>query len=165
MRLIEYIEGSGESLQHWINEVKRREYSPGKNIAPHDIMVHEYTTGMTRQSAARKLGFNLIAAKKVEVMNGIDAARNILNRCFFDEKKCALGIKALDNYKKEWDERLCCWRSQPLHNWASHGADGFRTLATGLSFVTNSRSLLDEQKEVQQQQQYIQNRFGRISNF
>jgi hypothetical protein len=40
---------------------------------------------------------------------------------WFDEHKCEKGIKALENYKKEWDERHGCWRSHPLHNWASHG--------------------------------------------
>jgi hypothetical protein len=33
------------------------------------------------------------------------------------------------------DDRNGCWSSRPLHNWASHGADAFRTLATGLNLV------------------------------
>lgn len=39
---------------------------------------------------------------------------------------------ALENYKKEWNERLGCWDSKPLHNFASHGADAFRILAITL---------------------------------
>lgn len=34
-----------------------------------------------------------------------------------------LGIKALENYKKEWNDLHGCWSSHPLHNFASHGAD------------------------------------------
>jgi len=135
IRVIDYIEGSGESLTYWLGIVKSKPYVYEKHLAPHDIMVHEYTSGMTRQASARKLGINLIPVPKVDVIPGIDTVRNVLSRCFFDENKCEKGLKALDNYKKEWDERGACWRSQPYHNWASHGADAFRTLATGLVLI------------------------------
>lgn len=55
-----------------------------------------------------------------------------LDRCWFDEVKCSIGIRALENYKKEWNDRHGCWSSQPLHNFASHGADAFRMLAVGI---------------------------------
>ena len=140
IRLIEYIEGSGESLAHWLGVVKSRAYAYEKHLAPHDVMAHEYSSGMTRQASARKMGINLIPVPKVAVIPGIDQVRNILNRCWFDERKCAQGIKCLENYKKEWNDRAGCWSSQPLHNWASHGADAFRTLATGLHIVTGPKS-------------------------
>jgi hypothetical protein len=143
IRILEYIEGSGESLAHWLSVLKSKEYNYEKHLAPHDIMVHEYSSGMTRQASARKLGMNLVPVQKLEIIPGIDQVRSLLNRCWFDEKKCAKGIKALDNYKKDWDERNATWRSQPLHNWASHGSDAFRTLAVGLSLCepkTNTAS-------------------------
>ena len=62
-------------------------------------------------------------------------------RCWFDERKCAQGIKSLENYKKEWDDRYGCWASHPLHNWASHGSDAFRTLAAGLILITGSAKI------------------------
>jgi hypothetical protein len=135
IHLIDYSEGSGESLAHWLGIVKNKPYVYEKHLAPHDIMAHEYTSGMTRQASARKMGFSLIPVSKVDVIPGIDAVRGILNRCWFDENKCAQGIKCLENYKKEWNDRQGCWNSQPLHNWASHGADAFRTLATGLPLI------------------------------
>ena len=147
IRLIDYLEGSGESLAYWLGQVKSKPYVYGKHLAPHDIMVHEYTSGMSRQSSARKMGINLIPVSKVDVIPGIDAARGILNRCWFDERKCEKGIKALENYKKEWNERAGCWASNPLHNWASHCADAFRTLATGLHYITGTRSQADVERE------------------
>lgn len=143
IRLIDYVEGSGESLAYWLGVVKSKPYIYEKHLAPHDVMVHEYSSGMTRQSSARKMGINLIPVSKVEIIPGIDAARGILNRCWFDERKCEKGIKCLENYKKEWNDRAGCWASQPLHNWASHGADAFRTLATGLHYITGQRSQAD----------------------
>jgi hypothetical protein len=68
----------------------------------------------------------------IGVIEGVDAARNILLRCWFDEEKCSKGITALESYRKDWNEQLGCWSSRPLHNFASHGADAFRMLAVGL---------------------------------
>ena len=134
IRLIDYAEGSGESLAHWLGIVKSKPYVYGKHIAPHDIMVHEYTSGMSRHASARKMGIDFIPAPKVDVIPGIDCARNALNRCFFDEIKCKRGISCLENYKKEWDDRRACWKSKPLHDAWSHGADAFRCLCTGLDY-------------------------------
>jgi hypothetical protein len=159
IRIIEYIEGSGESLSHWLGIVKSKDYIYEKHLAPHDVMVHEYSSGMTRQASARKMGINLIPVPKLEIIPGIDQVRNILNRCWFDEKKCDKGIKALDNYKKEWDERNGCWRSHPLHSWASHGADAFRTLATGLVLLENQKNPVEMQNEALRMQQFQKNRF------
>ena len=135
IRLIDYTEGSGESLSHWLTLVKSKPYAYEKHLAPHDIMNHEYSTGMTRQAFGRKMGINLIPVPKTGVIEGIDLCRGLLHRCWFDEKKCAQGIVALDNYKKEWDDKHGCWRSQPLHNQYSHGADAFRTLACGMNLL------------------------------
>jgi len=155
IRLIEYIEGSGESLSHWIGVVKSKNYVYGKHIAPHDINVHEYTSGISRQAAARKMGMNFIPAIRADIIPGIDAVRGILNRCWFDESKCSQGIKCLENYKKDWDERHACWRSQPCHNGYSHGADAFRTLATGLHLVVRADPPTSGPNN------YMQNRFTR----
>ncbi len=154
IRVIDYLEGSGESLAYWLGELKKKEYVYEKHLAPHDILVHEYTSGMTRQASARKMGINLIPVPKVDIIPGIDQVRNMLSRCWFDEKKCAQGLKCLDGYKKEWDERTASWRSQPLHNWASHGADAFRTLATGLCLVQ------PKQNDTHNPGNYLRSRFG-----
>lgn len=154
IRFIDYEEG-GDSLQHWLGVLKKKEYVYEKNLGPHDLNVHEYSTGMTRQAFARKMGMNLIAVPKTGIIEGIDVVRSILNRCWFDEFKCEKGIKALENYKKEWDDKRGCWRSTPLHNWASHGADSFRVMATGLCLVENQYKA-KEQNPID----YMQNRFA-----
>ncbi len=147
IRLIEYLEGAGESLAHWLNLLKSKPYSYGKHLAPHDIKVHELSTGITRQKTAAQLGFTLLAVGKIDPIVGIDQVRNLFPRMWFDEKNCEKGIKCLENYKKEWDERHGCWRSTPLHNFASHGADAMRTLATGLHFITNTRTAAEKAQD------------------
>ena len=61
----------------------------------------------------------------------IEAARNFLRRAWIDEEHCAHGIRCLDNYCKEWAEKHGTYKSQPVHNWASHGSDALQTGACG----------------------------------
>jgi hypothetical protein len=101
IHLLEYYENSGEPLTHYLQLVKNKPYSYGKHIVPHDAAVHEYSTGLSRVEVARNQGIPFTIAPDIALIEGIDAVRNILNRCWFDEIKCSSGIKALENYKKE----------------------------------------------------------------
>jgi hypothetical protein len=133
IHVIDYYENSGEALTHYLRYLKNKPYSYLKHFVPHDAAAHEFGTGMTRIETARDHGINFTLAPKISVSEGIDAVRHILNRCWFDEERCAIGIKMLENYKREWDDRNGCWRENPLHNFASHGADAFRMLAISIN--------------------------------
>ncbi len=65
------------------------------------------------------------------VLNGIEAGRNIMSQCWFDEKRCARGLSALEGYQAEYDEKAKRLADHPAHTWCSHGADAFRTFAVG----------------------------------
>jgi hypothetical protein len=54
-----------------------------------------------------------------------------LRQSLIDPLRCDRGLKSLRNYRKEWDEDRATFRDRPFHNWASHGADAFRTFAQG----------------------------------
>jgi hypothetical protein len=43
-----------------------------------------------------------------------------------DDFGAGLGVKGLDGYQHEWDDKRGIWSPKPLHNWASHPADAFR---------------------------------------
>jgi hypothetical protein len=148
IHLLEYYENSGEALTHYIQYVKSRPYTYGKHLVPHDAVVHEYSTGLSRVEVAKKHGINFTVVADIGVNEGIDAARNLLIRCWFDEEKCAKGIQALESYRKEWNERLGCWASQPLHNFASHAADAFRMLAVGMNQLKGSGLSAQEWREL-----------------
>jgi hypothetical protein len=105
--------------------------SIGIEGGPHDLAVREMGTGKSRQEVAIGLGLRpWVIAPRLEVIDGIEAVRNLLNGCWFDAAKCAEGLRALRNYRKDWDENRGVWLSKPRHDWASHGADAFRTGAT-----------------------------------
>jgi hypothetical protein len=121
--------------------VKEKPYIYEKRFGPHDLDAHEYSTGMSRRDFARKMGISFVVAPRADVIVGIDQARNILDRCWFDEEKCSQGIRALENYKKEWNERAGTWASHPKHDWSSHCADAFRTLAVSINLATTRKEL------------------------
>ena len=62
----------------------------------------------------------------------------LLAHCEFDAAACSEGLKALRSYRKEWDEETRVWRDKPRHDWASHGADAFRCLATRYRAIRNA---------------------------
>lgn len=139
IHVIDFHSASGVSLEEWIIRLKKMEYNYGIHLAPHDINTTEYSTGHTRLEKARMLNFNFLASPKTLIIEGIDAVRNIFPRLWFDQTKCKEGLHSLENYTKIWDDRHGCWMKSPLHNWASHAADAFRVLATGLNYIVDQR--------------------------
>lgn len=130
IRVIDYYQNNGEGLGHYAAILREKGYRYGRHFAPHDIAVRELSTGVSRLETARKFGivFERIPTN-VDLMGGIENCREMLGYCWFDEEKTEEGRKCLEAYKKEWDEKHACYKSQPLHDWASHGADSFRTMA------------------------------------
>ena len=130
LRMIAYYENTGESLQHYINWLQdfrdKYNFRYDGHYAPHDIEVRELSSGRSRREMARQMGINFKVVKNTSIMDGIEATRNILSRVWFDSERCKQGIKCLRNYRKEFDEKRNIFKSQPLHDWSSHGADSFR---------------------------------------
>src|SRR5262245_61888649 len=62
--------------------------------------------------------------------DSMEAVR-VLSMAWIDEEHCVRGIRCHDRYCKEWDEKHGTYKSQPVHNWASHGSDAAQTGACG----------------------------------
>lgn len=131
--VIDFYEWSDEPLTHYINIIKSKGYSYGEHNAPHDISVREYTSGNSRLETARNLGIEFKVLPKTAIMDGINAVRDILSRCFFDKIKCEKGLVSLRNYRREWNDNLGCFKESPRHDWSSHAADAFRYFAMNRS--------------------------------
>jgi phage terminase large subunit len=130
VRLIDYYESGGtSSLPECVNVLKGKPYTYERHVAPHDIVVKELASGRSRLESAAALGVRFDIAPKVSIQDGINAVKLLLPRCYFDATKCAAGLEALRNYRRDFNTRLNEFKEEPLHNWASHGADGFRYLA------------------------------------
>ena len=127
-RLIDFYSNTGEGLGHYVEVIKSKPYRYSRiHIAPHDIKVHEFTTGKTRMETALKdHGIMFQPCPDVGLMDGIDAVRRAFAGCVFDESNCKEGLRALENYRKEWDDERGVWKNKPRHDWASHPADAMR---------------------------------------
>jgi phage terminase large subunit len=66
---------------------------------------------------------------QLKVEQGIQAARTIFGKRYFDAEKCADGIQSLRHYSYEVNEKLGGLSKEPLHDQHSHAADAFRTAA------------------------------------
>ena len=135
-RIIDYYENQGEGIPHYVKVVREKDYIYGKHIAPHDIKVREMGTGKSRFEVARDLGLRFHVCPHVLIEDGIEAARSIIPRCYFDEKRCTTLVEALRQYRKDYDEKRKVYRDKPLHDWTSHAADAFRYLALGTRDLT-----------------------------
>ncbi|RSV83487.1 terminase [Klebsiella aerogenes] len=136
--IIDYYENSGEGLRHYMKVLKDRGYEYGEHWGPHDIDNREFGADAKSRRELAQEGYEIDGqvysmtfqvVPKVGVDTGIESVREILPSCVFDEEKCAEGISHLEGYRKEWDDKRGCWKDKPLHDFTSHGADGFRYFA------------------------------------
>lgn len=146
-RIIDHIKVSGESLIGVIRMMRGQvegyermgDYLYGKHFGPHDIEVREMTSGKSRMQTAKEHGIKFTVVERHEVEDGIDAVRQFLPGCWFDEEKCDRGIQALKSYRREFDEKNKTFLSTPLHDWASHDADALRIYVMGRKRVLKDR--------------------------
>lgn len=147
-RMIDYLEGSGEGLGYYIQELSTKGFVYGKHYAPHDIVVKELGTGKSRLETAKSLGITFetvlqsdgklkSAVPMLPIEDGILAVRNKLQTLHIDSEKCARVIKCLKNYRKDFDEINKVYRNSPRHDWSSHCADMMRAWATVPEISTN----------------------------
>ena len=87
--------------------------------------------GKSRLESALELGIAFEVAPKLSIEDGIEAVRKALPNCWFDKNKCQKALENLKAYQKRWDDKNQCFRNKPMHNYASHCADSFRTGIVG----------------------------------
>lgn len=130
IRVIDFYENSGEGLPHYASVVNSKPYRYGAHFAPHDIAHRELGTGASRIDTAKNLGITFeCVPTNLDLIGGIENVREMLNYCWFDAVNTATGLRALENYRKEWNDKFACFRNRPLHDWTSHASDAFRTIA------------------------------------
>lgn len=135
-----YFEDSGMGLGYYFNWLDKwaaqRGARWGVHYGPHDIDHRRQTTttgqAETIKTMAAQLGFKFTTVQRTpDKQNAIMGVRSKLPNCCFDEAGAAKGIEHLENYSRDWDEKLGVWRGYPRHDEHSHGADGFMTFTDG----------------------------------
>lgn len=127
VRAIDYMEVSGEPLHEIARRVLEKRYNWGQHILPHDVEVRELGTGKSRKEMLTAAGLaDIVVAPALPVQDGIEAARVMLAKMWFDTERCGRGLQCLRNYRREFDDKRKVFKDKPLHDWTSHAADALR---------------------------------------
>ncbi|MCE3025737.1 terminase [Salinicola sp. DM10] len=130
IHLIDYLEDSGEGIEYYADLLNKKPYRYGGHFGPHDLAVKEIGTGKSRVDVAKGYGIQFTVIPRITTMaEGRQAVRAFLPQCWIAEDQCSQGVDCLDNYRREWDDKLGVYKDRPRHDWASHGAKAFETLA------------------------------------
>jgi hypothetical protein len=78
---------------------------------------------------------------KMDLNDGIEAARQVLKVCYFDEMPTYEGLEHLRAYCRLWDEKVQAFKDRPSHDAHSHGADAFRYMALAVGKVAEMQPL------------------------
>lgn len=131
-RIIDYYENSGEGFEHYARILNEKKYIYGRHYFPHDGDHRSLgAVAKTKREWAIEAGISPIeiVPRIATEQAGIEAARAFLPSVWIDEERCARLIQCLDNYRKDWDDRLSTWKATARHDEFSHGYKSFETAA------------------------------------
>lgn len=143
VRLVSFYQNKMTGMPHYAQVCKdlfaRHGWTRGQDYFPHDARVVEWGSDRSRLEQLAAAGFDARIATELSLHDGINAGRATLPVCVFDKSGCAEGVDMLKRYRWEWDDKRGAWKTgTPWHGDESHGADAFRTLATGWREVVPS---------------------------
>lgn len=129
IRVIDHYEANNEPLSHYARildeKAEKHGYKYAKHFAPHDIAARDLSSGVSREETMAKLGYKMTKGARLGVEDRIEATRQMLKNAWFDAEKCKFGIRALQNYRREFNDKLEQFKATPVHDWASHSSDAF----------------------------------------
>lgn len=150
-RILDFYQGRGFFLDHYVKKLKERGYTYGKMYLPHDADSEK----LNAKSIANDLrtmmpGHTVIVRPRMENKAlGINAVRKIFPNCYFDEENTSEGLEALGAFKFKVDPETNGYSREPLHDENSDAADAFAQLALSLQ----------EARKPEEQQTYIPQSF------
>lgn len=130
-RILDYYTATGEGdISYYLRELQTKEYLYGTFWLPHDAKAKRLGTKRTIEEQIRQAGHRVQIVPNISRVDGINAARLIFPNCWFDEGRCEDGIQSLRHYRYRIVDGQ--YSNEPVHDWASDGADAFRYLALSL---------------------------------
>lgn len=133
--VLDFYESHGKPMSHYFDVLDEKAatmgYQYAKHWLPHDARAKTLQTGQSiMDMCLKRWGGNLTAlVPELSLLDGIQAARWLLQQstCFHPRTK--EGVEALKQYHYAFDEDRRTFSSRPEHDWSSHAADAFRYLA------------------------------------
>lgn len=141
IHLVDYYENFGEGMNHYSSLLNQKGYTYGAHYLPPDVSTRMQGAEISnRLDDMRKLRNEpCIPVERHRVSERINAARGIVPKCKFDQK-CRVGVEALNHYQKKRNQILSTetkpvFMSEPLHDWASNGADAFGLIGVVYRYI------------------------------
>lgn len=128
-KMVLFYESNSQPISHYIEWIKSLPFIVKQVWLPHDARAKSLQTGRSIVEAFISSGIIPQIVVNMDILDGIEAARQILPLCYFDEKATAQGIEHLRGYSREWDDKAQVFRNKPKHDHHSHASDSFRYLA------------------------------------
>src|SRR6185312_13448186 len=132
IRVLDYIEGVGQVLSYYLNELRQRKWGQAICYLPHDGVNENNITGKRYFEHLSDAGFEVMPPipnqGRGAAMMRIEAVRRIMPFCFFNEKTTEAGRDALGYYHERKDEQRNVGLG-PEHDWSSHASDSFGLMA------------------------------------
>ena len=135
IRIIDCFADRLKDIEFYADMLKRKSkelgYQYGTHWLPHDARPRTLAAGgksIMQQLFDHDIG-RIVIVPRLDVEEGIQAARATFPKCWFDEIRCEDGLDALRGYKRDWDEEKKIMSSHPVHDHTSHYADAFRALS------------------------------------
>jgi phage terminase large subunit len=115
---------------HYMEELQKRKYIYNTVYLPWDAKAKTVGTKMSIEELTREAGFRVRVVPRLAISDGINAARTIFDRCWFDEKKTKDFFHNLRQYHYETErDNKGLLKNEPVHDESSHDADTFRYFA------------------------------------
>lgn len=131
IRVLDYIEGQGQVLAYYVNELRKRGYANAKCFLPHDGVNENNITGKRYEDHLAEAEFDVETVPnqgKGAAMMRVEAVRRVFPQIWFNEKTTEAGRDALGYYHERKDEARNIGLG-PEHDWSSHAADAFGLMA------------------------------------
>lgn len=162
IHVIDFFEDNNKGLIYYGKQLKELQnengWIYGSHTGPHDTMQHELGSGKDLKEQAANLkdpstgedfSFMFSVADRISTQQqGIEAVRSILPLCWFDREHTTkshrerkVGFSSLQNYRNEWDQKHQTFKNTPLHDWASHAAKAFETMAISHQFRSGTSTV------------------------
>lgn len=141
IRVLDYLEGVGQVLAYYVNELRRRGFGAALCVLPHDGVAANAITGKRYEDHLREAGFEVRVVRnqgRGAAAMRIEAVRRILPRCWFNAETTEAGRDALGFYHERKDAIRNIGLG-PEHDWSSHAADAFGLMAVAYEEPSSRR--------------------------